>query len=187
MMASIDSTLARTNDDQMAHLHACAALSTPHSNEVMEAVSCRTDFFADERAKVAKVTMAKVAEKMNKPCVWVRRLTPSVPTLEETRHWGFIGFREATTEWRNEVWETFLKWFDQYVTCNSLNWLNGGPAIDPTKKLVLRDGFVIGNDHERLCKYVYYLSFTLNLSAKTPPNLSIDTSIRRSFKSRHLD
>jgi hypothetical protein len=103
MMASIDSTLARTNDDQMAHLHACAALSTPHSNEVMEAVSCRTDFFADERAKVAKVTMAKVAEKMNKPCVWVRRLTPSVPTLEETRHWGFIGFREATTEWRNEV------------------------------------------------------------------------------------
>ena len=88
MMANIDSTLARTNDGQMAHLHARAALSTPHSNEVMKAVSRRTDFFADERAKVARMTMAMVAENMDKPSAWERRLTPSVRTLEETRQWG---------------------------------------------------------------------------------------------------
>ena len=74
---------------------------------------------------------------------------------------GFIGFRDATTECSNEDLETFLKRFDEYVTSNSLNWLKGGPVINPTRMLVLRDGFVTGNNHKSLRKYVYcVLSFT---------------------------
>jgi hypothetical protein len=95
----------------------------------MNAVSRRTNFFADERAKVSKVTIAKVAENIDKPCAWIKSLTPSVATLDETPHWGFIGFRDATTECSNEVWETFMKQFDEYVTRNCLNFLTGGAAL----------------------------------------------------------
>jgi hypothetical protein len=66
--------------------------------EVLDAVSHRTNFFADETAKVSKVTMATVAEDIDRPCAWMRMLTPSVTNLEETLHWDFIGFRDVTTE-----------------------------------------------------------------------------------------
>jgi hypothetical protein len=54
------------------------------------------------------------------------------------------------------------------VTWNSLNWLKGTLAIDPIRKLALQDGFVTRNDHDRLCKYMYYVSFTLNHSQLKP-------------------
>jgi hypothetical protein len=78
MTVNIDSKLAWASDDTMADLDASAALYTPHIEEVMDAVSRRTNFYADEKGKVSKVTMAKVAENINNPCAWTRRLTPSV-------------------------------------------------------------------------------------------------------------
>lgn len=61
-MADIDSKLAWASDDTMAHLDASAALYTPHIAEVMDGVCRRANFLADEKAKVSRVAMAKVAE-----------------------------------------------------------------------------------------------------------------------------
>ena len=56
MMANIDSKLAWASNDKMAHLDACAAFYTPRSKDVVDADSRRINFFADEKAKVSKVT-----------------------------------------------------------------------------------------------------------------------------------
>lgn len=67
MIANIDSRLARASDGTMSHLDACAAIYTPHIEEVLDAVSHRTIFVADKTAKVSKVTIAKVAENIDRP------------------------------------------------------------------------------------------------------------------------
>lgn len=57
-----------------------------------------------------------------------------------------------------------MKRFGEYVTRRSLGFLMDGAAADPTRKLILGDGFFTGNDHERLRKYVYHISLTLSHS-----------------------
>lgn len=61
-------------EDTMANLEAVSALSTPEDYALSQAVRARSDFFAEERRKASKVTMANVARNFDKPCMWVSRL-----------------------------------------------------------------------------------------------------------------
>ena len=134
----------------MARIHAVAALKTPEEQTLSTAVIRRSNFFAEERAKARKVTMAKVAEEIDKPCKWVRKLIdPSVPITQQTRRWGLVILRDATTECSNEVWEAFLKQLDNHVRIG-LGWLIGGSTINQTRQLIWRDGVVNKGDRDGL-------------------------------------
>jgi hypothetical protein len=136
--------------DKMARIHAVVALQSPHDRAVSMAVSRRTDFFAQERRRGHEVTMAKVAEEMERPCKWVRKLIdPSVSITQQTKRWGFVVLRDARTEGSDEAWENFLKQLDGHVY-SGVVWLTGGSTINQTRRMIFRDGFVNESDPDDL-------------------------------------
>ena len=145
-------------EDQLAHQAAARALTTPEDYVLDKAVMSRSDFFAQERHKAVKVTMAKVAQNIDEPCTWVSRLIdPSKGIMGQTQRWGFVVLRDVSSECSEEVWESFLKRLNEDAYERGLFWLTRGSTINQTKQLIVREGFVHGSDHEGLLRYILSL------------------------------
>jgi hypothetical protein len=145
-------------EDKMAHQAAARALKTPEDYVLAEAVRVRSDFFAQEKRKASKVTMANVAQNSDKPCTWVSRLiNPSKGIMGQTQRWGFVVLRDASLECSEEVWESFLKRLNEYAYERGLFWLTGGSTINQTKRLLVRELFVHESDREGLQRYAHSL------------------------------
>lgn len=82
VMADIDKRLALSSNDKMARIKAGIALTTPYKRVVEQAIYPRTEFFAAERRNSEAAVTAKVAENLDKPCLWIQRLISSGYTVE---------------------------------------------------------------------------------------------------------
>jgi hypothetical protein len=141
-------------EDKMANLEAVSALSTPEDYALSQAVRARSDFFAEERRKASKVTMANVARNFDKPCMWVSRLIDaSKGFVEPTQQWGFILLRDTSSQCSEDRWESFLEQVNEYSYGRGLSRLVGGSIINQTKQLIVREGFVHESDREDLQRY----------------------------------
>jgi hypothetical protein len=75
--------------------------------------------------------MAKAAETIDEPCAWIRRLTPSVATLEEKPALGL----HRIQEFNNRMQQGGLGNRHEAIrqVCDPrLKYLTGGAAIDST-------------------------------------------------------